>query len=223
MVQTTPNKKYERRVLTPDLTPESQRYVRAATRARRRKPLTQILSDLGCYGDCRKLQPWGLDVGSSTRFATTALCLLLLLWKYLSPTYQQLDPSLFSLQDVQRGASRDTLVLYVFSSTDPEAIHNLKYFVREAVRPGDGCDYVFIMQSNENSTIPDLPKLPANARYLMHPNQCYDWGTFGWAINSTHVNASRYQYFIFMNSSVRGPFMPSYLRGSMHWTFPFVR
>lgn len=32
----------------------------------------------------------------------------------------------------------------------------------------------------------------------------------------------RYTHFLFLNSSVRGPFMPAYLRGLMHWTRAFV-
>lgn len=58
----------------------------------------------------------------------------------------------------------------------------------------------------------ELPDLPANARYVHHANECYDWGTFGWAILTQSLDLSRYKYFIFMNSSVRGPFFPSYLR-----------
>lgn len=57
-----------------------------------------------------------------------------------------------------------------------------------------------------------LPELQDNARYLSHPNKCYDWGTFGWALQPEHVEVSRYQYFVFLNSSVRGPFLPHYLK-----------
>ena len=42
---------------------------------------------------------------------------------------------------------------------------------------------------------------------------CYDWGTFGWLLmHSGHVEYKRYRYFFFINSSVRGPFMPPYAR-----------
>ena len=30
----------------------------------------------------------------------------------------------------------------------------------------------------------ELPPLPSNARYTYHPNECYDWGTFGWGIKT---------------------------------------
>ena len=56
----------------------------------------------------------------------------------------------------------------------------------------------------------ELPPLPPNARYEYHANSCYDWGTIGWLIRSGRVDLSIYSYIIFMNSSTRGPFLPSY-------------
>ncbi len=32
----------------------------------------------------------------------------------------------------------------------------------------------------------------------------------------------RYARFIFLNSSVRGPFLPAYLRGALHWAEAFT-
>lgn len=58
--------------------------------------------------------------------------------------------------------------------------------------------------------IEDLPTLPSNARYTTHENKCYDWGTFGWAMQTGKVDTSKYKYIIFMNSSVRGPYLPPY-------------
>lgn len=57
-----------------------------------------------------------------------------------------------------------------------------------------------------------LPELPGNARYVRHENRCYDWGTFGWALGSGRVNTEGFKFFIFLNSSVRGPFVPPYLK-----------
>lgn len=59
-----------------------------------------------------------------------------------------------------------------------------------------------------------LPELPANARYVWHENKCFDWGTFGWAFESGEVVPAGYKYYIFLNSSVRGPFLPPYLQVS---------
>ena len=56
----------------------------------------------------------------------------------------------------------------------------------------------------------DLPALPSNARYVLHANACYDWGTMGWLLSSGRVDASKYKFLLFLNSSTRGPFLPAY-------------
>lgn len=57
-----------------------------------------------------------------------------------------------------------------------------------------------------------LPALPANARYVMHSNECYDWGAVGWLLlRSGKIDLSRFKYFVITNSSVRGPFLPPYI------------
>lgn len=55
-----------------------------------------------------------------------------------------------------------------------------------------------------------LPTLPSNARYVQHENLCFDWGTFGWALFNLDLDIRLYKYFVFMNTSVRGPYLPSY-------------
>ena len=55
-----------------------------------------------------------------------------------------------------------------------------------------------------------LPDLPANGHYVYHANECFDWGTVGWALSTLKLNLDIYAFFIFMNSSVRGPFLPAY-------------
>ena len=42
-----------------------------------------------------------------------------------------------------------TLVIYVFSKTDTEYENNMRFFLRWGVSEGDGCDYIFIIQTGE--------------------------------------------------------------------------
>lgn len=60
----------------------------------------------------------------------------------------------------------------------------------------------------------ELPELPAHAAYVRHQNECYDWGSYGWVLQTGLVDISQYRYFFFVNSSVRGPFLPAYARVS---------
>ena len=46
----------------------------------------------------------------------------------------------------------DTLVVYVYSNTDPEYEGNLIYFLEKGVAANDGCDYVIIIQEVGHNT-----------------------------------------------------------------------
>ncbi len=129
----------------------------------------------------------------------------------------------------------DVLLIYVYANIHKYAYGNLKYFIDNAVREKDGVDYIFILQQVDQKEIneSEMPLLPkSNAFYIQHENRCFDLGTIGWFFakytignpwatqtlitNSTNTNHERifnltqYKYFIFMNSSVRGPFFPPY-------------
>jgi hypothetical protein len=177
-----------------------------------------------------------LGFSSSLRSVITALFGLFI-------SYTWLKFGIESSQTLQsRGilAIQPTLVIYVYSNSDPEYLKNLEFFIREAIKPNDGCDYVIVLQQNapedllwpSNSLLnataaattayENFPLLPPNARFLLHPNECYDLGTVGWVLQTQIKNISKYKYFIWLNSSVRGPFLPPFLRNTFHWTRPFT-
>ncbi len=55
--------------------------------------------------------------------------------------------------------------------------------------------HAVLLQGNASQAQPPsgLPALPANARYVYHPNECYDWGTVGWLLQSGLVQPSKYK------------------------------
>eukprot|EP00882_Tetradesmus_deserticola_P016554 GHRQ01017688.1.p1 GENE.GHRQ01017688.1~~GHRQ01017688.1.p1 ORF type:complete len:308 (+),score=99.69 GHRQ01017688.1:374-1297(+) len=118
---------------------------------------------------------------------------------------------------------RNHLLLYAFSYTDTEFLHNLEYFVKEAVIGDTIADYVIIVQEGPELKRVPLPELPAHAKYVHHQNECYDWGTYGWLLlRSGMLDISTYSFFFFVNSSVRGPYLPAYARGRVHWMSAFT-
>lgn len=132
-------------------------------------------------------------------------------------------------------AEHPTVVVYVFGGSDPEYEANLRFFIDEAVRTGDRCEYIIVIQeelgggknSSGSGSVDDrhFPPLPPNARYVVHPNECFDWGTVGWVFKTVLKDTktlARAKRFIWLNSSVRGPFLPPYVRGKLHWTRPFT-
>ena len=107
-------------------------------------------------------------------------------------------------------------IIYVFSPQDNSSFSNLQYFVRNGIKSHHGRSEAFffiILQGVEN--LSSLPTLPKVAKYIPHQNLCYDWGTLGWFLfQSGFINQNKFDYFFFINSSVRGPFLPSYVKQS---------
>lgn len=99
-----------------------------------------------------------------------------------------------------------TLVLYVFHQ------HNarVEYFIKNAIFLDPDVDFLVI----NNGSDTDI-KLPDHVIYFKTINEGYDFG--GWSkgllYNDLYKN---YKKFIFVNSSVMGPYLPSYFQG--RWT-----
>jgi hypothetical protein len=113
-----------------------------------------------------------------------------------------------------------TLIVYVFGKTHVSSEKNLAFFIRTAVRQSHHADYYFILQQIDNKIFDEskLPILPSNAHYVQHENKCFDIGTVGWFLSSGMIDKNRYKYFIFLNSSVRGPFIVSYYDSPVWYT-----
>lgn len=41
-------------------------------------------------------------------------------------------------------------------------------------------------------------------------HRCFDWGTIGWVLQTERADMHKYKWFMFLNSSTRGPFLPAY-------------
>lgn len=113
--------------------------------------------------------------------------------------------------------SAKTLVVYSYRNIDPEAVSNLQFFLRTVIKPEDSARYVIVVDhgldkyGHFSSTA--LPELPANAEYLSIRG-CYELGNVGKilsGLSKVQVDINQYQYFLWLDSSVRGPFLPSYL------------
>jgi len=84
------------------------------------------------------------------------------------------------------------------------------------------CAYVVVVQLKAFTATEELPAVPA-VQYLYYGGKCLEWGMVGWALQSGQVSWQQYKYFIMLSSAVRGPFLPTYLEGRMHWTQPLIR
>lgn len=89
-----------------------------------------------------------------------------------------------------------TLILYTFH----EYNDNVKYFIKKGLI--DDRRYKFIMIANADVKL----ELPSYVELIVRENNGYDFGAWSSVIH----NHRNYDKYIFMNSSVYGPIIPSY-------------
>jgi lipopolysaccharide biosynthesis protein len=98
-----------------------------------------------------------------------------------------------------------TLVLYVFH----EYNNRVEHFLKNCLFQEENTDFIIISNNkNFNTQIP-------NVMMLTRENIGYDFGGWSEAL-LTHQLYQNYDTFIFVNSSVMGPYLPSYYKGK--WT-----
>lgn len=117
-----------------------------------------------------------------------------------------------------------TLVIYVFASKCNTSEANLNYFLQHGISKRSSYTYLIVIQDGATSSDvwPQLPKVPPNVRIVSHPNECFDVGTVGWLLfESGEVQVSHYDFFIWLNPSVRGPFVPTWMDPS-EWPLLFT-
>jgi hypothetical protein len=107
-----------------------------------------------------------------------------------------------------------TVIVYVVANVDEQVEENIKFFVTHGVHVSSKYDYFIVEQ--QSGLLKPLQHLynmlPENAHVIFHQNECYDLGTVGWLLfESGEVDVTGYSYFGWLNPSVRGPFLPSYL------------
>jgi len=102
------------------------------------------------------------------------------------------------------------LVLYVFH------VHNtrVKHFIDNCIFYDDAVDFMVISNDKKN-----LLNVPDYVKTLFRDNIGYDFGGWSDALLTNNLYEN-YEKFIFVNSSVIGPFIPSYSK--MKWTDIYI-
>lgn len=117
-----------------------------------------------------------------------------------------------------------TLVIYVYNAEDEEQERSFAFFLRYGITdtPSSPTYRIIIADSPNVKRFPRLPGLPSNAAYLKTSLCATTWGAVDAVYGALDVH--QYDYFMIVDSQVRGPFMPSYVGGDMmHWTEAFTR
>jgi hypothetical protein len=101
---------------------------------------------------------------------------------------------------VIRGGSNSTLVLYVFH----EYNCRVKHFIEHALFKSPNVTFLFVWNTTKNKDVHF--EIPEYVTVLKRENMGYDFGA--WSYGLFHEdNYKKYDNFVFVNSSVYGPFL----------------
>ena len=95
------------------------------------------------------------------------------------------------------------LVIYHYYEKDQSYIDNFLHFIQFAYRPE--LNYLIVIAGITSIELPQA----GNITYFYAKNQNFDYGGYAQAINDLKFETN-YTHFIFVNSSVRGPFLPAH-------------
>ena len=101
-----------------------------------------------------------------------------------------------------------TLVVYVFH----EHTENVRFFLAHGIQPYPETDWVVVINHPTLSV-----KVPPYVRVINRENKGWDFG--GWSCVLSNLSKP-YDYYILLNSSVRGPFLPRWC--TQPWTTIFT-
>ena len=107
------------------------------------------------------------------------------------------------------------LITYVYFENE-RSLKNLKFFISNGVFCNKVAHYNFIIKGGKCSA-----KIPSYDNITVHKvnNEGYDFGGYSYSINT--IDKDTFGYFIFLNDSVIGPFIPRYI-SKEEWYIHFV-
>jgi hypothetical protein len=111
--------------------------------------------------------------------------------------------------------SKKTLVLYVFHIFN----ERVEYFINNCIFYDDNTDFIIISNSLEKIDKFTNIKIPSYVKVIYRENIGYDFGGWSEAILTNNLYKN-YDYFIFANSSIIGPFLRDDFKGK--WTDIYI-
>jgi hypothetical protein len=116
---------------------------------------------------------------------------------------------------------KKTLVLYAYFEQDLIRRDNLEFFLKYGVRKNDpDIDYIFIINGFKCTC--EIPVRDCrNIKAIRRENTGWDFEAWRYGLLMKKESLQSYDYFAFLNSSVRGPFAPMYF-DSFYWVEAYL-
>ncbi len=103
------------------------------------------------------------------------------------------------------------LIIYAYYK---DTNNNFNFFLKNGITNNPNHEFVVIHHIDSDNE-PELKTLGKNIKVIRKKNIGFDFGAWGHYIHSIPYN--NYDYFIFINTSVRGPFIPRWCSKMYNW------
>jgi hypothetical protein len=115
-----------------------------------------------------------------------------------------------------------TLVVYAFH----EYNRNVKFFLNFGITEDPNVDYAIVQNMpnwslNKKSELKQSEIGDSKLYWIRRPNISQDLGAYGEVVRT--IPEDTYDYMLFINSSMRGPFLPTWYNKKEHWASCFTR
>lgn len=132
----------------------------------------------------------------------------------------KINESLKIKQKINNNNNMKTLVLYSYcelSKTKELRQTNLDFFIKKGIIDSDNIDFKIIINGHQVSI--NIPN-KKNLEVIKRDNVSFDFGAYSSVI--LNIDYTKYNYFIFMNDSVRGPYLLNWFPRDHNWTELFT-
>jgi len=109
--------------------------------------------------------------------------------------------------------SKTICVIVAYFEGNEDYKKNMKYFLQNGYYDDNNIDYYIVINGYDSLNLPQYRNLSIHYR----KNEGYDFGAYGHIFQQIK---KKYDYYFFINSTVRGPFLPAYAK--MKWYQPFI-
>ena len=106
-------------------------------------------------------------------------------------------------------------VIYSYYEKDDRYRTNLIYFLKYGYFKDPDVDYTFVINGSHTVNFPKEP----NLKIIQRENTGFDFQGYYFGILSS---VKKYNYYVFINSSVRGPYLPPYALPHLRWYQAFI-
>lgn len=106
---------------------------------------------------------------------------------------------IYSIKEGFEETNNKYVCIYAYYEKNDNYKENLQYFLNNGIY--DNIDYFIIVNGNCSINIPEK----TNIKVIYRENKGYDFGAWNYCINN--IIKRPYDYYIFLNSSVRGPYL----------------